>query len=67
MLSERIQCKGKNCYDKKGAMTALNFNKGNLRGHTKLSIYHCDICNWWHLTSHNKKHKYYGQQKNQEM
>ena len=42
------KCNGKNCYDKKGAQTQRHFLK---RGVKDLRIYHCEICNCWHLSS----------------
>jgi len=43
--------KGKNCYDKKTAQSMMNHR--HKRG-AKLRIYHCPLCNWWHLTHHPK-------------
>jgi hypothetical protein len=58
MLTTKKQCQGKNCYDKKGVITALNYQRED-KGIVGLKYYHCDICNWWHLTSHKMKHGFY--------
>lgn len=42
-------CKGKPCYDKKGAQTAAN--KRFKEDHVKLRIYECEVGPHWHLTS----------------
>lgn len=41
-------CKGKPMYDKKTARTAVN--KRFKDDHVRLRIYHCNRCNFWHLT-----------------
>lgn len=40
---------GKPSYDKKTAITAKNKRWNDSR--VKLRIYHCEKCNYWHLTS----------------
>jgi hypothetical protein len=47
-LEDREKCNGKNCYNKKEAITAANYSF-NKRG-AKLRIYHCEDCGHWHLT-----------------
>lgn len=48
---------GKVCYDKKSAMTAVNYAK-HKNEHHKIPIraYYCEDCNYWHLTSQEKKY-----------
>ncbi len=42
------KCKGKVKYDKKGAQTVKN-DRMRME-HTELRIYHCPLCNGWHVT-----------------
>lgn len=44
----RKKCRGKICYDKKGAITAKNKRWND--DHVPLRIYDCPDCNGWHLT-----------------
>lgn len=44
---------GKQCYDKKGALTVKNDRER--RGAANLRIYECQVCNAWHLTSQEKR------------
>jgi len=48
------KCRGKNCYEKKSALSALHFREK--AGVKHLRIYHCTLCNMWHLTH---KEKFY--------
>ena len=48
------QCGGKNCYDKKGATTAMNYFWDTEK--KELRIYECPTCGYWHLT-HNLHYK----------
>lgn len=45
---ERPCCNGKTCYDKKSAKTARNYCLK--KGRINIRIYHCYVCNKWHLT-----------------
>ena len=58
-MDENTECpSGKKCFDKEGAQGAKNARLTPRRhGRRKrakvpkfLRIYHCDQCNWWHLT-----------------
>lgn len=49
-------CRGKQCYDKRGAETARNSRLRKRTSADYLRIYHCPHCNCphcncWHLTS----------------
>lgn len=48
---------GKICYSKKEAMTAINFvkRKGHEHHKTPIRYYYCEDCNFWHLTSQEKR------------
>lgn len=46
---QKFNCQNKNRYDKKGAISARNLFWR--KQHKELRIYHCPICNHWHLTS----------------
>jgi len=49
-------CRGKRCYDKKGAVTAAN---GRWKqGHVHLRIYSCEWCGCWHLTKQLRNGEY---------
>lgn len=52
------RCKGKICYDKKGAVTSKNLRFK--KEHVVLRIYNCPICKMWHLTSLVDQEDYYG-------
>ena len=54
-------CNGKPCYDKKGSISAKN--KRYKMDHTELRIYHCPICNHWHITSQLRKINEYDDKK----
>jgi hypothetical protein len=44
-------CRGKQCYDKRGAESARNRRLRGRNAPDYLRIYHCPRCNCWHLTS----------------
>lgn len=47
-LHDLPRCQGKVCYPKR---TGEEVRNRRLRqGSMKLRLYHCDRCNWWHLT-----------------
>jgi hypothetical protein len=48
-------CRGKACYDKKGAITTMNKRYRDDR--VKLRIYPCNEGPHWHLTSKNVEEK----------
>lgn len=50
---EEEYCYGKRKYDKKGAVSARN--KRFKEARVSLRCYHCDKCNYWHLTKVKKE------------
>ena len=42
------KCFNKKCYNKNGAQQMVNLKKK--RQGVKLRIYHCELCNFWHLS-----------------
>lgn len=47
-------CLSKNKYTKKDALTAKNKREHEV-GKDNLRVYHCPLCNHWHMTSLSKK------------
>ena len=43
-----LYCNGKRTYTKKGVVTAINLRFKE--AHTKLRMYECEDCNYWHIT-----------------